>query len=80
MVDAIPWRKLGSRKIAKELIAKARPIPVKIWAEYSDKVMRHNIKNLGQLSDLTTRPEIKQLLLGNNYIDLPEVDMYKLVQ
>jgi hypothetical protein len=38
------------------------------------------IKNLGQLSDLTTRPEIKQLLLGNNYINLPEVDMYELVQ
>lgn len=80
MTDAIPWRKLGSRKIAKELIAKARPIPVKIWAEYSDKVMRRNIKNLDQLSDLTTRPEIKQLLLGNNYIDLPEVDMYELVR
>jgi AAA domain/DnaJ domain len=80
MTDAIPWRKLGSRKIAKELIAKARPIPVKIWAEYSDKVMKRNIKNLSQLSDLDTRPEIKQLLLGNNYIDLPEVDMYELVR
>jgi AAA domain/DnaJ domain len=80
MTDAIPWRKLGSRKTARELIATARPIPVKIWAEYSDEVMRRNIKNLGQLSDLTTRPEIKQLLLGNNYIDLPEVDMYELVR
>ena len=80
MTDAIPWRKLRSRKIAKELIAKATLIPVKIQAEYSDKVMRRNIKNLDQLSDLTTRPEIKQLLLGNNYVDLPEVDMYELVR
>jgi len=80
MTDAIPWRKLKSRKIAKELIAKAALIPVKIQAEYSDKVMRRNIKNLDQLSDLTTKPEIKQLLLGNNYIDLPEVDMYEPVR
>jgi hypothetical protein len=59
-----------------ELIAKAKPFPVKILAEYSDKVMKRNIKNLDQLSDLSTRPEIKQLLLGNDYLSIPMVDMY----
>jgi hypothetical protein len=73
---AISWRKLTDRKTAMELIAKAKPFPVKILAEHSDKVMKRNIKNLDQLSDLSTRPEIKQLLLGSDYLSIPVVDMY----